>query len=98
MNIKSLKHKWKSDIKTFNRLFKKQKEFNNINDYILELRNDILDKMKDKDINDDDYQNHLIELINNVVWERTIKLDNTKNTLEMCFTPDFRKQLDGDDK
>ena len=63
---------------------------------------DILDKVftnrielfQKMDIDNEDEQRHLVDLINNVVWERQVSLDKTKSDLELCFTPKVQDLLE----
>jgi hypothetical protein len=95
MNIESLKNDWKDNPQEFEKLVKNKEKYLDIQDKIFSDRTELFQKM---DIQDLDEQRHLVDLINNVVWERQVSLKSTKTDLELCFTPDIREKLDGEDK
>jgi len=95
MNIESLKNDWKDNPQEFEKLVKNKEKYLDIQDKIFSDRTELFQKM---DIQDLDEQRHLVDLINNVVWERQVSLKSTKTNLELCFTPDIREKLDGEDK
>ena len=95
MNIESLKNVWKDNPQEFEKLVKNKEKYLDIQDKIFSDRTELFQKM---DIQDLDEQRHLVDLINNVVWERQVSLKSTKTDLELCFTPDIREKLDGEDK
>lgn len=95
MNIESLKNDWKDNPQEFEKLVKNKEKYLDIQDKIFSDRTELFQKM---DIQDLDEQRHLIDLINNVVWERQVSLQSTKTNLDLCFTPDIRERLDGEDE
>tara|TARA_B110000467_G_scaffold162569_1_gene186144 strand:- start:523 stop:819 length:297 start_codon:yes stop_codon:yes gene_type:complete len=95
MNIESLKNDWKDNPQEFEKLVKNKEKYLDIQNKIFSDRTELFQKM---DIQDLDEQRHLVDLINNVVWERQVSLKSTKTDLELCFTPDIREKLDGEDK
>ena len=59
-------------------------------DKIITNRVEIFQKMNIKDL---DEQRHLVDLINNVVWEREVSFQRTKTQLELSFTPEVKGML-----
>ena len=90
MNYESLRVKWKDDIEKYEKFIEDKDEFNEILDKIFTNRVKIFQDLKVEDV---ELQKNIVELINNVVWERQIQLKKTKIDLELCFTPDVRTQL-----
>ena len=97
MNLTKLEQEWKEQgkHKEFLRLVKNKNESDETLDRVFSQRTELFQKMN---IEDEDEQRHLIDLINNVVWERQVSLKSTKTDLELCFTPHIRERLDGEDK
>ena len=93
MNLKKLKEDWEKEGRgeDFNKLVEKNIKYNDILDKVFSNRTELFQKM---DIDNEDEQRHLVDLINNVVWERQVSLDKTKSDLEMCFTPKVQDLLE----
>jgi len=93
MNITKLKEDWEKEGKgeEFNELVKKNIKYNDILDKVFNNRIELFQKME---IDNVDEQRNLVDLINNVVWERQISLDKTKSDLELCFTPKLQDKLE----
>ena len=92
MNVTKLKEEWENEGRgeDFKKLVQKNIQCNEILDKVFNQRTELFQKMNIEDL---DEQKYLIDLINNVVWERQVSLDKTKTDLELCFTPKIQDKL-----
>ena len=95
MNLTRLKDDWEEQgkIEEFNKLVNKKVQYTETLDKVYITRTELFQKMK---IDNEDEQRHLVDLINNVVFERDISLQKTKTDLELCFTPNLKDKLEND--
>ena len=81
---------WKNSEK-YQKLEKKQSEYRDKKEEILELRTEIFDKLN---LDDKEDQDNIVELIHNVVFWREINMSEVKTTLELSFTPQMKRMLE----
>lgn len=74
----------------YQKLDKKQNEYRDKKEEILELRTKIFNKLN---IDDED-KNNIVELIHNVVHWREVNMLEVKTTLQKSFSPNLKKMLD----
>jgi|3_EtaG_2_1085321.scaffolds.fasta_scaffold222812_1 hypothetical protein len=93
MNVTKLKQEWENEGRgeDFTKLVEKKIQYDDILDKVFSSRTELFQKMN---IDNEDEQRHLIDLINNVVWERDVSLQKTKTDLELCFTPKLKDKLE----
>ena len=90
INKPSIDEQWEEDPKTYDKLIKRRIEIEEGQDRCFNRRTELFQKMN---IRDPDEQRHLVDLIQNVVWERELHLMKTKNDLEVSFTPRLQRML-----
>ena len=80
--------------------WKDSKEYKEIETNLLRCENKLDEIFTDRvelfqklNVDDIDKQKHIVDLINNVVWERDVSLRKTKHTLELSFTPELKEML-----
>ena len=93
MDLRKLEQDWKEQGShtEFKRLVKNKNDSSDTLDRVFNQRTELFQKME---IDNVDEQRNLVDLINNVVWERQVSLYNTKTDLELCFTPELKDKLE----
>ena len=86
----SLDEQWNEDPKTYDGLIKTRMEIEQSLDRCLNKRTELFQKMK---IDDIDEQQHLVDLIQNIVLDRELYLTKVQNDLEISFTPRIGRML-----
>jgi hypothetical protein len=74
----------------YQKLDKKQNEYRDKKEEILELRTEIFNKLN----LDDEDKNNIVELIHNVVHWREVNMLEVKTTLQKSFSPELKKQVE----
>ena len=93
MNLTQLENDWNDEgrLEDFRKLVKKKNQCDGILDKVFTSRTELFQKME---IDNVEEQRNLVDLINNVIWERHVSLDKTKTDLELCFTPKVQDLLE----
>ena len=93
MNLTKLEIDWESRgrLKEFQTLVKRHSEITDLKNKNLDRRTELFEKMN---LKDSEEQEHLVDLILNVINDKELSMEKCKKELELCFTPKLRRMLE----